>query len=110
MPCLGVMHHIGYRKHRRRGLFSHVHIWLGRIGITLGIVNGGLGLYIASNASRGRLAAYGVVAGVIWLTWFFVAILGEVFRTRRSRGPRPVGAAAPPEKGGYHNRPEFEIV
>ena len=33
---------------------SHLHIWIGRIVITLGMINGGLGLLIAGNASRGE--------------------------------------------------------
>jgi hypothetical protein len=46
-PILGYMHHRLFKKYKRRTFWSHAHIWLGRIIITLGIINGGLGLDLA---------------------------------------------------------------
>lgn len=42
------------------------------------MINGGLGLLLSSNASRGDYIAYGVVAGVIWVAYIAVAAFGEV--------------------------------
>lgn len=50
--------------------------------ITLGIINGGLGLRLSNNTRKGEIA-YGVVAGVIWLVWMAAALLGEIRRGRR---------------------------
>jgi hypothetical protein len=47
-PILGYMHHRLFKKYKRRTFWSHAHIWLGRIIITLGIINGGLGLDLAN--------------------------------------------------------------
>lgn len=62
---------------------------MGRALITLGMINGGLGLNFASDASRGEYIAYGVIAGVIWVTWICVDI-GMIFK-ERDRTLTPVG-------------------
>lgn len=116
-PILGFVHHIQYKKHSRRTIWSHGHLWLGRIVITLGIINGGLGMLLASEApaflafwpTRGQIVAYGVVAGIMWLAWVAAAIFGE---RRRSKAPSAVkeaevdagtyaGSGLPPS---YHER------
>ena len=82
-PILGILHHVFFKKYSKRTVWSHAHIWIGRIFITLGIINGGLGLRLAGSASAGQEAAYGVVAGLIWLVWIGAAVFGEVKRLRR---------------------------
>ena len=49
--------------------------------MTAGMINGGLGLMLSGNTVKGEIA-YGVVAGVMWLTWMAVAVWGHL----RSRG------------------------
>jgi len=111
-PLGGILHHLGFARHGRRTLVSHVHVWLGRALVTLGIVNGGLGLLLASHAPRRatpdvlrrRHIAYGVSAGVMWLLWAVSAIAGEVRRVRRPaakpkvvvRNDPPIPRAGPP--------------
>jgi hypothetical protein len=74
-------------------VWSYLHLYNGRIMITLGIVNGGLGLFLAG-AANGLKIAYGVIAGVIWLVWMAAAVFGELGRLRpapkdtRRRSPR----------------------
>ncbi|KAK4635558.1 hypothetical protein CLAFUW4_00214 [Fulvia fulva] len=86
-PFLGFLHHFMFKKHSRRVVWSYGHIWLGRIIITLGIINGGLGLRLARRApvappSRGAIIGYSVVAGLIWLVYVVSAIVGERKRGR----------------------------
>lgn len=57
---------------------TYVHIWLGRLLITLGIINGGLGLLLAENTTRGAYIAYGVISAIIWLAYIAIAAFGEV--------------------------------
>ncbi len=52
--------------------------------MTLGIINGGLGLQLSGNTTKGEMA-YGVVAGVIWLVWVAVAVMSHL-GTRGTRG------------------------
>ncbi|KAF2091532.1 iron reductase domain protein, partial [Saccharata proteae CBS 121410] len=96
-PFLGLLHHVLFKKHSMRTFWSYAHIWLGRILITLGIINGGLGLLFAADtpwaASNSAYIAYGVVAGVIWLVYVAAAVYGEVKR-KKSQPP-----AYAPRKG-----------
>ncbi|KAF1914600.1 hypothetical protein BDU57DRAFT_298651 [Ampelomyces quisqualis] len=91
-PILGVVHHLKFKKYSRRTVWSYGHLWLGRIVITLGIINGGLGMLLASDApaflgfrpTQGQIIAYSVVAGIMWLLWVAAAIIGE---RRRKQAP-----------------------
>ncbi|KAF3040196.1 hypothetical protein E8E11_007935 [Didymella keratinophila] len=82
-PILGYIHHLRYKKLQRRTFWSYGHLWLGRIAITLGMINGGLGLLLAYDAplgfapSKGQVIAYGVIAALIWLLYVTAAIIGE---------------------------------
>lgn len=82
-PISGFVHHHLFKKHQRRQAASYAHLWLGRTLITLGIINGGLGLRLADNTRKGEIA-YGIVAGVIWLVWMAAAVLGEIKRGRKA--------------------------
>ncbi|KAK3613198.1 hypothetical protein LTR56_028021, partial [Elasticomyces elasticus] len=63
-PAFGFLHHHLYKKYQRRTAWSHVHVWIGRVAIVLGIVNGGTGLKLG-HASVGSNIAYGVCAGMM---------------------------------------------
>lgn len=73
-PFLGLAHHLYYKKYGRRNAFTQPHIWWGRILITFGMINGGLGLQLAG-ANLGMIVAYGSVGGVSWTIWMGVAAL-----------------------------------
>ena len=75
-PLLGFLHHSGYKKYQRRTIWSYGHLWNGRIVITLGIINGGLGFMLAGNTRTGPIA-YGIIAAVVWLTYVAAIIIGE---------------------------------
>lgn len=85
-PIFGYLHHLLFKKHQSRTLWSYVHIWLGRIAITLGIINGGLGLQWADSmnmSSRGGIIAYAVIAVVVWLAWVAASVFGEKRRSKK---------------------------
>ncbi|OSS48760.1 hypothetical protein B5807_06986 [Epicoccum nigrum] len=90
-PIMGYVHHLKYKKHQRRTFWSYGHLWLGRLAVTLGMINGGLGLLLAHDAplgfapSQGQVIAYGVVAGFMWLLYVAAAIVGERRRTIAGR-------------------------
>lgn len=68
-PVLGMLHHRHYVKTQARGIISYVHIWMGRVLMVLGVLNGGFGLQLASE-SQGYIIAYAVVSVVVFLTYF----------------------------------------
>lgn len=69
-------------------------MWLGRVVLTLGMINGGLGLMLSDNTTKGEIG-YGVVAAVVWLTWMGVAVWSEV---KKARGGGPAGESGMEEK------------
>lgn len=89
-PILGLIHHFQFKKYSRRTIWSHGHLWLGRIIVTLGMINGGLGMLLATETgffvpSRAAMTAYGVAAATTWLAWVGAAILGEYKRGNARR-------------------------
>ncbi|GKT83456.1 integral membrane protein [Colletotrichum tofieldiae] len=82
-PFLGVAHHKYYKKNQTRGIVSHAHIWYGRALMVLGIINGGLGLELASS-SRAYVIAYSVIAAIIGVAWIGSAVWGEMRRSKRT--------------------------
>ena len=83
-PVVGFVHHRVYKKVQKRQVWSYLHLTLGRVGISLGIINGGLGLYL-SGASAYHKRVYGIVAGIMWALWMGVAIWSEARRLRKNR-------------------------
>lgn len=75
-PVLGTIHHRIYKIKGQRTWWAVVHVWLGRVVITLAIINGGLGLLMAANTRAGEIV-YGIFAGLIWLGWMAVAVWSE---------------------------------
>ncbi|KAL3469176.1 hypothetical protein BJX99DRAFT_81066 [Aspergillus californicus] len=75
-PIIGFWHHYRFKKTQSAGVWTHIHIWVGRIFLLLGIVNGGTGLKLAGNTTGGKIA-YGVVAGVFGVTYVAIAALRQ---------------------------------
>lgn len=84
-PIFGYIHHRLFKLDGRRNVWSIVHITIGRVAIILGIINGGLGLDLAGNASRGALIAYGVVGGLFGIAYLVAAAFGEVQLAKRGK-------------------------
>lgn len=72
-PVLGYLHHLQYKRYQVSTPFTHIHVWLGRLLVTAGLVDGLLGILLASQ-STGITVAYCVVAGAVWLLWISVGI------------------------------------
>lgn len=79
-----------------RTTLGRIHLWVGRGLIILGIVNGGLGIRLASRSpfqtdatTRKAAIAYGMVAAAIFSLY---AILVVVFELRRRRVQRNTAA------------------
>ncbi|KAH6633727.1 hypothetical protein C7974DRAFT_375771 [Boeremia exigua] len=99
-PFFGYLHHVLFKKYQSRTFWSYVHIWLGRAAVTLGIINGGLGLQWADSmnmSSRGGIIAYAVIAAFVWLVWVAAMVIGERRRTRNMKD-------APPKYEDGHRR------
>ncbi|KAK4231201.1 hypothetical protein QBC38DRAFT_506922 [Podospora fimiseda] len=84
-PLLGYLHHRQYVKTQGRSEVSYVHLWLGRILMMLGVVNGGLGLKLSEERSS-LVIAYSVVAGIIFLCYFLAKGFTVLGNRNRSSG------------------------
>jgi hypothetical protein len=78
----GWMHHVGYKKYGGRTFWSHIHLWIGRVAITLGIINAGFGFILSGTKGSGPIA-YAVVAAIIWVAYVLAVLYGERQRSRR---------------------------
>ncbi|KAF5006082.1 hypothetical protein FDECE_7523 [Fusarium decemcellulare] len=87
-PVLGFVHHQYFKSHGKRGIVSHVHIWFGRILMILGIINGGLGLQLASS-SKGYIIAYSVIAGIAAILYVAGIFVGGMRKTSRAKQMSP---------------------
>lgn len=98
MPVLGQVHHKMFKKYGHRTGWSYAHIWVGRIAITLGIINGAMGLKEADdlNAGLGSTAgmwAYVVVGLIMWLAW-----MASIYIAGKRKKAAAANASAAPVK------------
>ncbi|KAK3713076.1 hypothetical protein LTR37_008761 [Vermiconidia calcicola] len=83
-PVTGWLHHSLFKKYSHRTLWSYVHIYHGRVAILLGIVNGGLGIQLAGDASKGSTIAYAVIAAIMGVAYIAAVVIGERRRKRNA--------------------------
>ncbi|PKX97299.1 cytochrome b561 domain-containing protein [Aspergillus novofumigatus IBT 16806] len=74
-PFLGAIHHWVYIRKKTRTALAPVHVWLGRILIVLGMVNGGLGLRLADNTHGGRSRMGLLLGGISPGLWIITAAM-----------------------------------
>lgn len=103
-PIFGAVHHRTYKTRSQnvaagkptkapgRTPVGRLHLWVGRILIALGIINGGLGIRLASyspfqtdSTSQKASIGYGVAAGVMFLLYMVSVIAFEIRRARFQR-------------------------
>lgn len=86
-PAMGLVQHWYFRRSGKKSIAAYVHRWVGRTLITLGIINAGLGFRLTgigtSLAPTGAVIAYGVVAGLVWVS--YVLIISFLSYRRQSR-------------------------
>jgi hypothetical protein len=76
-PISGLTHHLLYKKTGGANVATYPHIWWGRAIVTLGIINGSLGLSLSDNTTTGHVA-YGAVAIVMWALWMTVIVVSFI--------------------------------
>ncbi|KAL9630257.1 MAG: hypothetical protein Q9164_006513 [Protoblastenia rupestris] len=96
-PIFGRIHHLINVREHRHSLWGTIHVWFGRVVITLGIINGGLGLRFADNTRSGEIA-YGVVASIVWIAWMSVAVWSQLKTNKRTEDTREKSLPSPPPK------------
>ncbi|EGO59705.1 hypothetical protein NEUTE1DRAFT_121458 [Neurospora tetrasperma FGSC 2508] len=93
-PLVGIFHHKEYKVNRRRGVWSALHLILGRIAITIGMINGYIGLIAMDDDTKTKVKAiYVAIALAIWLLWTAMSIWWEWKRHRRERAEKELERA-----------------
>ena len=72
-PVSGMTHHLLYKRTGGANIATYPHIWWGRAIVTLGIINGGFGLQLSANTTKGEVA-YAIFASVMWVLWMVVIV------------------------------------
>ncbi|KIW79235.1 hypothetical protein AYO21_00401 [Fonsecaea monophora] len=102
-PIFGSLHHSIYKRRAQnvqagkptkapgRTTPGRVHLWLGRLLIVLGMINGGLGIRLASfspfqtdGTSTKAKIAYGVIAATMFLLYLVFVVTFEIRKSRAS--------------------------
>ncbi|KAJ9659966.1 hypothetical protein H2198_002856 [Neophaeococcomyces mojaviensis] len=98
-PIFGLIHHSIYKRRALdtkagrptkapgRTVVGYIHLWLGRLLIVLGMINGGLGLRLAASSpfagnNKTKAIAYGVGAGIMLLLYLIFVVFGEIRRSK----------------------------
>ena len=98
-PILGYLHHLRYKRTHLPSGLSAVHVWLGRVLVTLGLVNGILGLRLAGQSAAKQLL-YLLVAGLVWLAWVLVVWIREKRKGKLENGKYAQGRGGGRGEGG----------
>ncbi|EXJ58209.1 hypothetical protein A1O7_05634 [Cladophialophora yegresii CBS 114405] len=109
-PTLGLLQHLHFRKVGNRSIFGHLHRWVGRALILVGVVNGGLGFRTAGNIGTpnvpsSAVAVYSVFAVVVVLVYIAVLVWPKASTKGEFAQPLP-GEKPRPRTDGYemHSR------
>jgi hypothetical protein len=81
-PLAGWLHHRQFLRTGQRSAISRGHVWVGRIAIILGMINGALGLELGGVRAR-YVVAYSVIAGVMGSVYLASIVYGKIARNRR---------------------------
>ncbi|KAF2469726.1 uncharacterized protein BDR25DRAFT_370338 [Lindgomyces ingoldianus] len=75
----GYLHHANFKKYISRNVWSYIHLWTGRVCITLGIVNAGFGFEITHKGTDSwQVFTYSVIAVVVWVGYAVSIFVGEL--------------------------------
>lgn len=94
---LGFMHHRIYKRTQAPTALAPYHVWLGRVVIPAGIINGFLGFPLALNSKYNW--------ALLALTLLMIIVFGPVWfwRWRRDARKSPLGMAS--DSDGYQSQP-----
>jgi hypothetical protein len=91
-PVTEILNHYLFPKYGEKVIgLGHAHIWIGRIVITLGMIQGGLGFVFADTIPYQPVwpvapkIVYGLLAGIVWITYFAICGVMQQMKDVRRR-------------------------
>ncbi|KAF2717833.1 iron reductase domain protein, partial [Polychaeton citri CBS 116435] len=82
---LGLVHHTMFKRTKTPTMMGQVHRFLGIFIVLLGMINGGLGLNLASDDHYA--VAYGVIVGIVGVVFLLVTSLVLLYRRKHKYEP-----------------------
>lgn len=84
-PTTEIVNHLFGKRHPKVIIAAYTHVWLGRVLLLVGLIQGGLGLLFAASFPKAVVdmwprVAYGVVATVVYLMYMVVGIFWKETR------------------------------
>jgi len=79
------VHHLLYKSVGRPNKTTYPHVWWGRAIITLGAINGGIGLQLA-HCTKETGIGYGIGAGLVWVHWMAVILMAFIGSRKKLEG------------------------
>jgi len=102
-PIWGCLQHAHYKKHQAVSWWGKGHRWIGRATITLAMINGGLGFWLARKSPSYRVEstiAYGVGAGVTFVIWVAIIVIVDVSKSKNA--DKDTEGVVTPESGSQN--------
>ena len=62
------------------------------------MISGGFGLILGGDGTNAENMAYGIVAGIIWVTWISVSIWHEYRRAKTGASYKSSGGSSPQDE------------
>ncbi|KAL7814632.1 hypothetical protein V8C44DRAFT_36580 [Trichoderma aethiopicum] len=84
--AMGILHHLKWRKTQKPTTFGKIHLWNGRVVMTLGAVNGYIGFGFALDR-RYALIVLGIVFFLVMCTLGYIVWAAKRQMPRRQQGP-----------------------
>lgn len=82
----GYIHHIMFKKYISRTTWSYIHLWTGRLCITLGMINAGFGFQLRKqNLGSWKVMLYTVCAVLMWCAYVSSIVIGEWRRNKQMK-------------------------
>ena len=92
-PITEILNHFLFNRYPKVRYLAHFHIWAGRVAITLGMINGGLGFAFADTIpyqpewSVAPTIVYAILAGLVWIAYFaYCGVWQQVRSIRKTSG------------------------
>ncbi|KAF9734772.1 hypothetical protein PMIN06_000761 [Paraphaeosphaeria minitans] len=86
----GYIHHLMFKKYISRSTWSYIHLWTGRLCITLAMINAGLGFQLRKQKiGSWKVALYTVCAVLMWCAYVTSIVIGEWRRNKEMKKAAP---------------------
>ncbi|KAF2653048.1 hypothetical protein K491DRAFT_718363 [Lophiostoma macrostomum CBS 122681] len=93
--CTGYMHHLMFKRVMSRSTWSHIHLWTGRLCVTLGMINAGFGFQIThKGVNTWQVKTYTAFAVIVWVVYVVAIVVGEMRKRKAIAARKPETASS----------------